>query len=94
MPEAVVLGEASASAVPWPTPQHSELESKPHHLALLGSGVFVYFSCIFMLSRVYLKRNGVKVGRPASEKAAYLFGAIWIGSGLIMAGLAASALAG
>lgn len=63
------------------------------YLALFGSGVFVYFSGVFMLSRVYLKRGGMKVGRPASERTAYLFGAIWIGTALAMAGLAVSALA-
>lgn len=62
------------------------------YLALFGAGVFVYFSSVFMLSRAYLRKSGKKVGRPASERAAYVFGAIWIGAALTMAGLAVAAL--
>lgn len=62
------------------------------YLALFGAGVFVYFSSVFMLSRGYLKQRGKKVGRPASERAAYVFGTIWIGAALVMAGLAVTAL--
>jgi hypothetical protein len=63
------------------------------YLALIGSGVFIYFSAVIVLSRVYLKRRGKKVGRPASERAAYVFGAIWIVCSLAMIGLAAAELA-
>ena len=62
------------------------------YLALIGSGVFIYFSAVIILSRVYLKRRGKKVGRPASERAAYVFGAIWIVCSLAMIGLAAAEL--
>ena len=61
-------------------------------LALIGSGVFIYFSAVIILSRVYLKREGKRVGRPASERAAYLFGGIWIACSLAMIVLAVSAL--
>ena len=62
------------------------------YLALIGSGVFIYFSAVIILGRVYLKRRGKKVGRPASERAAYVFGAIWIVCSLAMIGLAAAEL--
>jgi hypothetical protein len=60
--------------------------------ALIGSGVFIYFSALIILSRVYLKREGMKVGRPASERAAYLFGGMWIACSLAMISLAIAAL--
>jgi hypothetical protein len=61
-------------------------------LALIGSGVFIYFSALIILSRIYLKREGLKVGRPASERAAYLFGGMWITCSLAMIWLAIDAL--
>lgn len=54
------------------------------YLALIGSGVYIYFSLVTMLSRVCLKRRGKRVGRIASERAAYVFGAIWILCSLAM----------
>ena len=64
------------------------------YLALIGSGVFIYFSAVIVLSRVYLRREGRKVGRPASERAAYVFSGVWIASSLAMIALAVSALSG
>ena len=64
------------------------------YLALFGSGVFVYFSAVFMLTRLYLKKRELKVGRPASERAAYLFGTLWIVTALTLAVLAVNALSG
>jgi hypothetical protein len=60
-------------------------------LALIGAGVFMYFSALIMLSRVYLKRSGRKVGRTSSERAAYVFGWTWIASSLAMIFLAVGA---
>ncbi|KPK56393.1 MAG: hypothetical protein AMS21_12760 [Gemmatimonas sp. SG8_38_2] len=62
------------------------------YLAMIGSGIFIYFSALIMVSRVYLKRAGKKVGRPAAERAAYVFGVIWIACSLIMIALAAAEL--
>jgi len=62
------------------------------YLALIGSGIFIYFSAVIILNRVYLKRRGKKVGRSASERAAYVFSAIWIVCSLVMIGLAAAEL--
>jgi hypothetical protein len=62
------------------------------YLALIGAGVFMYFSALLILSRVYLKRSGRKVCRPASERAAYAFGAIWILCSLLMVALAVAEL--
>jgi hypothetical protein len=59
------------------------------YLALIGAGVFIYFSAVIILNRIYLKRGGKRVGRRASEVAAYVFGAIWIACSLAMIGLAA-----
>lgn len=63
------------------------------YLALFGTGVFMYFSLVIMLSRAFLKGRGVRVGRPASVRAAYAFGTIWIGCSLAMLVLAATELA-
>jgi hypothetical protein len=59
------------------------------YLALFAGGVFAYFSGLISLSRVYLRRAGKKVGSPASVRATYLFGGLWMASALIMIGLAA-----
>ena len=62
------------------------------YLALIGSSVFLYFSILTVLSRVFLKKQGAKVGRPASVRAAYLFGAIWVACSVAMLALAATEL--
>ena len=54
------------------------------YLALFGSGVYVYFSAVTMLSRVYLKSRGKKVGRVTSVRAAYVFGVIWVACSVAM----------
>ncbi|KPJ87544.1 MAG: hypothetical protein AMS18_14485 [Gemmatimonas sp. SG8_17] len=64
------------------------------YLSLVGSGVFIYFSVLIILSRIYLKRSGRKVGRASSERAAYIFGGIWIASSVAMIILAVSSLSG
>lgn len=46
--------------------------------ALVGGGVYVYLSGVFMITRLVLKRRGKNVGRPSSVKAAYVLGWIWI----------------
>jgi hypothetical protein len=80
----------------WTLPASALLMLLQHpswpYLALIGSGIFIYFSAVIVLSRVYLKREGRKVGRPASERAAYLFGGVWIACSLAMMTLAVSAL--
>lgn len=63
------------------------------YLALIGSGIFLYFSLLIMFSRLFLKRRGAKVGRPASVRAAYIFGTIWIICSLAMLALAVTDLA-
>ncbi len=52
----------------------------------------MYFSAVTMLSRVYLKRRGKKVGRSVSERTAYVFGVIWIACSVAMIALAAAEL--
>jgi hypothetical protein len=59
------------------------------YLGLIGGGVYLYFAGVITLSRVFLKRRGKKVGRPASERAVYVFSAIWASSALTMIALAA-----
>ena len=56
--------------------------------ALVGGGVYLYFPGVFMITRIILKRHGIKVGRPSSVKAAYIFGWIWILSSISMIVLA------
>ena len=58
------------------------------YLAFFGGGVFLYFALLITLSRVFLKGEGRKVGRPASERAAYLFGGLWAAASITMMVLA------
>ncbi|MGD2152672.1 MAG: hypothetical protein PVG79_05345 [Gemmatimonadales bacterium] len=64
------------------------------YLGLIGGGIYVYFSGVIILSRVFLKRRGMKVGPASSERAAYVFGVIWILSALTMIALASIELSG
>ncbi len=48
------------------------------YLALIGSGIYIYFALLTIFCRIYLKRYGKKVGNPTSEKTAYIFSGIWI----------------
>ena len=57
-------------------------------LALVGGGVYLYFPGVFSITRIVLKRDGLKVGSPASETAAYTLGALWTLSALFMIVLA------
>ncbi len=89
--------EAKAEAVvdmllAWTLPASAVLMILDHplwpHLAFFGAGVFLYFSGLISFSRYFLKRAGRKVGRPASERAAYLFGGLWAVCSVAMAVLA------
>jgi hypothetical protein len=62
--------------------------------ALVGGGVYLYFPGVFMISRIILKRHGIKVGRPSSVKAAYVFGWVWILTSISMIVLAIDELKG
>ncbi len=57
-------------------------------LALVGGGVYLYFPSVFSITRIVLKRDGMKVGSPASEVAAYVLGALWTLSAVYMIALA------
>lgn len=57
-------------------------------LALVGGGVYLYFPGVFSITRVVLKRDGLKVGSPASQVAAYVLGALWTLSAVYMIVLA------
>ncbi len=57
-------------------------------LALVGGGVYLYFPGVFSITRVVLKRNGLKIGSPASEVAAYVLGTLWTLSAVYMIVLA------
>ncbi len=62
-------------------------------LALIGGGVYLYFPGVFSITRIVLKRDGLKVGSPASEVSAYVLGALWTLSALYMITLAIAELA-
>lgn len=62
-------------------------------LALVGGGVYLYFPGVFSITRIVLKRNGMKIGRPASELTAYVFGTLWTLSAIYMIALAVAELA-
>jgi hypothetical protein len=57
-------------------------------LALVGGGVYLYFPSVFSITRIVLKREGLKVGSHASEVTAYVFGALWTLSAVCMIVLA------
>ena len=57
-------------------------------LALVGSGIYVYFALLAIFTRLYLKKVGKKVGSISSEKTAYIFSVIWIFSSITMIFLA------
>ena len=62
-------------------------------LALVGSGIYIYFALLTIFTRVFLKKRGKDVGSPSSEKVAYVFSAIWILSAITMIVLATQKLA-
>jgi len=62
------------------------------YFALVGSGIYIYFSALIMSCRVYLKRSGRKVGGAASERVTYIFGGIWIATSAAMIILAVAEL--
>lgn len=61
-------------------------------LALIGGGVYLYFPGVFMITRVVLKRNGMKIGKLPSEMTAHVLGLLWILSAICMIALAVSEL--
>ena len=61
-------------------------------LALVGGGIYLYFPGVFIITRIVLKRNGMKVGRPASVVSAYVFGTLWMLSAVCMIVLAVAEL--
>lgn len=54
--------------------------------------MYLYFSGVFITTRIVSKKNGMKVGRPASERYAYVFGTLWILSAICMIALAVAEL--
>ena len=62
-------------------------------LALVGGGVYLYFPGVFSITRIVLKRDGRKIGKPGSEMSAYILGALWTLSALFMIALAVAELA-
>jgi hypothetical protein len=46
--------------------------------ALIGSGIFVYFSGYIILSRLVLRSAGKKVGSNSSQVSGHVFGLLWI----------------
>ena len=57
-------------------------------LALIGGGVYLYFPGVFIITRIVLKKRGLKIGSRSAELTAYVFGSIWIISAVTMIGLA------
>lgn len=79
-------------ALAWTLPASALLMLLDHrvwpYLALFGAGVTLYFAGLVSFSRVFLKAAGARVGKPNSEKAAYVFGALWAVSSVAMIVLA------
>jgi len=64
------------------------------YLGLIGSGMFLYIAGLIPLSRVFLKREGKQVGSRSAERAAYVFGAIWALSAVVMIAMSVVELSG
>ncbi len=62
-------------------------------LALIGSGIYIYFALLTIFTRIFLKKRGKKVGSLSAEKTAYAFSAIWILTSITMIVLATQKLA-
>lgn len=58
------------------------------YFALMGGGITLYFSALIVLSRLFLKREGKKVGGAAAEKAAYVFSLLCYLASVTMVALA------
>ena len=62
-------------------------------LALIGSGIYIYFALLTIFTRIFLKKRGKKIGSPSAEKTAYIFSVIWILTAMTMIVLATQKLA-
>ncbi len=62
-------------------------------LALVGGGVYLYFPGVFSITRIVLKREGRKIGGPASQLTAYVLATLWTLSALWMIALAVAEVA-
>lgn len=62
------------------------------YFGLVGAGVYLYFSGVIILSRIYLKRMGKKVGSAISVVTVYVYGAVCILTSLIMIAMSVSKL--
>ncbi|OVE76709.1 hypothetical protein BVX98_05360 [bacterium F11] len=56
--------------------------------ALVGGGVYLYFPGQFIITRIVLKKRGLKIGTRNGEITAYIFGILWTFIALIMIALA------
>jgi hypothetical protein len=56
-------------------------------LALIGSGVYLYFSGYIVLSRLLLSNAAKKVGSKGSQVIAYIFGILWTVASILMIAL-------
>lgn len=54
------------------------------YLGMVGGGIYLYFSGFIIFTRIYLKREGKKVGSTSAEKTAYIFSLLWILASLTM----------
>ena len=53
-------------------------------IALISGGIYIYFPGEFILTRIILKKHGLKIGSDSAVKTAYIFGIIWMIFGFIM----------
>jgi len=62
----------------------------PHwpYVALVGGGIYLYFSGRNISTRWMMQRRNIRIGTPANIKTAYLFCALWGLSSLITIGMA------
>ena len=63
------------------------------YLALVGSGVYLYFACLTIFCRYFLQKHGKKAGSARDVKLAYVFSVLWICSSFAMLALGIQELA-
>ncbi len=47
------------------------------YLALVGGGMYLYLSGLIVFTRVFLKKEGKKIGSPATVRVVYIFSTLW-----------------
>lgn len=61
--------------------------------AVLGGGVYLYFSGRGLIVRIMMQRSGIRIGSPGNIKVAYLFLILWAVAAVVTISMGIMALA-